>query len=85
MGQCYTKIFKRKQHIECPICFGRVNDYNNFYRMGCCKNIFHLSCISAWRKINNTCPFCRKTFYIIEKVKVKKCRRKKKKRRNNTL
>jgi hypothetical protein len=54
--------------FECSICLDIIEN-NNFIKLINCKHIFHRSCINEWKKINNTCPLCRKNISNYFKVK----------------
>lgn len=43
--------------VECSICFGTFGD--NAVRTLQCSHTFHLSCITQWAVVNQTCPICR--------------------------
>ena len=58
--------------FECSICLDVVEN-NDFVKLINCKHIFHRSCIEEWKKINNTCPLCRKNISNYFKVKTSSC------------
>lgn len=41
---------------ECPICLAISN---NFIKT-ICDHAFHTDCLNEWKKINQSCPLCRK-------------------------
>ena len=41
---------------ECPICY---NAMDTSYTNPCCKNKFHVDCLSVWYKRSQSCPCCR--------------------------
>lgn len=73
MGICKSKIIIRDE--ECPICFIKITEKNNF-TTPCCKHNFHFVCISNWNRRNKSCPFCRKNIRIVQKIKVRRKSRK---------
>lgn len=44
--------------MECPLCFGDIDDYK-YIRFGCCREGF--CCRDCFKRLNKTkgCPFCR--------------------------
>tara|TARA_Y200000002_G_scaffold157213_1_gene130018 strand:- start:674 stop:1180 length:507 start_codon:yes stop_codon:yes gene_type:complete len=58
-----------EENIECPICLDVVED-NEFIKLQNCTHVFHKYCIEEWKKVNNTCPLCRKNISNIFKIKM---------------
>jgi hypothetical protein len=54
-----TNIINKMEHIECSICLVFIDKTEN--ELTDCKHNFHKECLSTWKKINNTCPLCRKS------------------------
>jgi hypothetical protein len=48
---------------NCCICYEPLNLFYN-YKMKCCNNQFHKSCINKWLKNNPSCPLCRTSIEI---------------------
>ena len=46
----------------CVICFEPIKSCT-IYKLEC-SHQFHNKCILKWKKINNTCPICRKKIII---------------------
>ena len=50
-------LFSRCRKLQCSICLEKL------YKPDCstleCNHKFHTGCINEWRKVSNTCPFCR--------------------------
>lgn len=50
-------LFSRCRKLQCSICLEKL------YKTDCstleCNHKFHIGCINEWRKVSNTCPFCR--------------------------
>ena len=49
----------QSQPLICPIC---LNLCSNPCLTNACTHIFCLKCLKMWKKIKNTCPYCRKKF-----------------------
>lgn len=48
---------------ECSICWDTIGDKQVVFN--CChERYYHLKCIYQWMSTNNSCPFCRKEYYI---------------------
>lgn len=47
---------------ECSICFTTIQT-NDKYQLDC-NHFYHKLCIKKWEKRRNTCPLCRKIFYL---------------------
>ena len=41
----------------CSICLDTIDTSLSFTLK--CNHTFHLTCIEEWKKVANTCPFCR--------------------------
>lgn len=54
---------------ECSICLDVVEN-NELIKLINCNHVFHKYCINEWKKINNTCPLCRKNISNLFKVKI---------------
>ncbi|KAF2655460.1 hypothetical protein K491DRAFT_428934 [Lophiostoma macrostomum CBS 122681] len=60
--------------LQCSICFDNkppdacCRDDEDLVRINACSDYFHRVCLRIWveDKAKNTCPYCRKTLYIIE-------------------
>lgn len=56
----YEKILKeKKEDVECSICKETINISDNIYKLTCCKNMIHSSCLDEWVKYKMDCPLCR--------------------------
>ena len=63
----------------CTICLEDIDLNMRLYKMDCCKNYFHRSCIIEWLNKSNTCPICRSVIHNIFYVKINYLKIKKKK------
>lgn len=64
----------QNNNIECVICHD--NKYDNDKKQiitECCKQSFHMPCLSKWCDLNNSCPCCRKKNIAKEKILCKLC------------
>ena len=44
---------------ECAICLYEFTEDEKDLSFGSCRHLFHSDCIEEWRKIKETCPYCR--------------------------
>ena len=44
---------------ECAICLYAFTEDEKDLSFGSCGHLFHSDCIEEWRKIKETCPYCR--------------------------
>lgn len=50
----------------CPIC---LNPIAKITGLNCCNHKYCYECIIRWRKINSSCPQCRRKISSIKKLK----------------
>ena len=67
--QISTGIPKRKEEIQCNICFEVLNDIKAIID---CGHIYCPECIKTWANHENTCPLCKKEFVTIREKKIMK-------------
>ena len=60
LEEIFSKLKNETEYseiLQCSICLKSLG--NNYLELEC-SHFFHISCISDWKKRNNTCPICRK-------------------------
>ena len=74
---CYCDKTDVDKHIDLSDIFEYIglaiieNFDINIYTIctvGCCKKIYHISCLSKWLEKKNTCPMCREEIPINKKI-----------------
>lgn len=53
---------------ECPICLDPLGPRDLIGRIHQCLHHYHKRCISQWSTHSNSCPTCRKLYYVIDIV-----------------
>ena len=65
LEELFSKLknqIKYSEDLQCSICLKNLDKSNQLELE--CSHIFHISCISDWKKRNNTCPICRKMIAV---------------------
>lgn len=55
---------------NCSICFEQLDPISELYRIIPCKHWYHSRCILQWAEQSNTCPLCRRTIYLYQKIDI---------------
>jgi hypothetical protein len=65
LEELFSKLknqIKYSEDLQCSICLKNLDNSNQLELE--CSHFFHISCISDWKKRNNTCPICRKMIAV---------------------
>lgn len=60
----YSIDYTADSEEPCAICFEPNCDYTTY-----CKHFFHYKCLKSWYQRQNTCPNCRKTIEVVNRIK----------------
>ena len=58
----YLLCFNPAHKDKCSICSYKITTANE--KILSCKHVFHETCITNWKNINNTCPLCRAAIQV---------------------
>ena len=67
-GYIKQELINKEINSECHISFSKIEKGEKYVECVQCNKCFGYDNISKWLKINNSCPYCRKTWSRLDKV-----------------